>query len=52
VKCPGPTESDAHARARETLRQRSVREAIGRAGAVAEVILTPEEALAAIRRAI
>jgi hypothetical protein len=52
VKCPGPTESDDHARARETLRQRSVREAIGRAGGVAEVILTPEEALAAIRRAI
>lgn len=52
VKCPGPTESDDHARARETLRQRSVRESIVRAGGISEVVLTPNEAIAAIRRAI
>ena len=52
VKCQGPTESEAHARGRETLRQRSVRESIVRAGAVAEVVLSPEEALAAVRRAV
>lgn len=52
VKAQRPGESEAHARERETLRQRSVREAIGRAGGVSAVVLSPEEALAAVRRAL
>lgn len=52
VKCQRPGESEAHARERETPRQRSVREDMARAGAVTAVVLSPEEALAAIRRAL
>jgi hypothetical protein len=49
VKCPRMRESVAHARARVTLPQRAQLDAIRRAGGGGAVVLSVEEALAAIR---
>lgn len=45
VKCPRPGESDDHARGRATPLQLEQLDRLRRAGAVADVILTPQEAL-------
>ena len=51
VKCQRPGESEAHARERATPRQLSVLAQMAAAGAVTAVVLSPEEALAAVRLA-
>lgn len=52
VKCPKPGESDNAARKRATLRQRLALDAIRKAGGTAAVIISPEEALWIIGRAL
>lgn len=52
VKCPAPGETDEHARGRATLLQLSQIARLRLAGAVAEVVIDPAEALAAIRKSL
>lgn len=50
VKCPRPGETDGHARGRATLSQLHQIDLLNAAGAVAAVVLSPEEAVQVISR--